>query len=106
MYLGDFASRSEVEDQFHCKIPIDEKILLAVYTQECYEGSAFVLVQNVVTGNLFEVNGSHCSCYGLEDQWEPEAVNVRALRNRMKDGHVGPYEIDIKADLEKVLAGL
>lgn len=31
---------------------------------------------------LFEVNGSHCSCYGYEGQWEPEETSWEALAVR------------------------
>jgi hypothetical protein len=53
-------------------------ILLATYTYEHYEGSAFVLFER--GGDLFEVYASHCSCYGLEGQWEPKPVTAMELR--------------------------
>lgn len=65
---------------------IDEKqiddcdILLATYRYEGYEGDAFVLFRK--DGKLFEVNGGHCSCYGLEGQWEPEETTIDALLKR------------------------
>jgi hypothetical protein len=48
------------------------KILYADYNQEGYEGDAYVLGYNKSTKQFFEVHGSHCSCYGLEGQWEEE----------------------------------
>src|SRR5574343_324534 len=45
------------------------KILFASYTYQNYEGNAFVLFEQ--DGELYEVNGSHCSCFGLETQWNP-----------------------------------
>lgn len=36
-------------------------------------------------GHLYEVHGSHCSCYGLEDQWEPEIVTIQAIVNDLKN---------------------
>lgn len=62
-------------------------ILLASYEYECYEGSAFVLFER--DGKLYEVNGSHCSCYGLEGQWEPEETTSEALLNRLDKGNLG-----------------
>lgn len=59
------------------------EVLLASYSQECYEGSAFVLLRK--DGELYEVNGGHCSCNGLEGQWEPELTTVAALRARKDD---------------------
>ncbi|QYW02096.1 integrase [Stenotrophomonas phage Siara] len=68
-----------IKDGFH--------VLFAIYEQEAYEGSAFVLIGR--DGKLFEVNGSHCSCMGLEGQWEEEETTVEALRHRMEKGELG-----------------
>lgn len=63
------------------------EILLASYGTGEYEGSAFVLFRR--DGQLYEVNGSHCSCYGLENQWDPELTTVEALRHRLTKGTFG-----------------
>lgn len=52
-------------------------VLVANYTYEDYSGDAYVLFER--EGQLFEVHGGHCSCYGLEGQWEPSAVTVDEL---------------------------
>ena len=62
-------------------------VLLAYYCYESYEGDAFVLFEK--DGQLFEVNGGHCSCYGLEGQWEPEETTREALLKRLDDGSLG-----------------
>ncbi len=50
------------------------EILYAWYdTSYDYEGYAHV---------IFRKDGSHCSCMGLEDQWEPEETSVVALLAR------------------------
>lgn len=67
---------------------IDE-VLLASYTYEDYSGEAFVLFRK--GDKLYEVNGGHCSCYGLEGQWEPEETSVEALRHRIEKGDLGYY---------------
>lgn len=54
------------------------EIIIASYTYQSYDGTAFILFRK--NGKLFEVNGSHCSCHGLEGQWEPEETTVDALR--------------------------
>lgn len=82
----------------------DEKILFATYTYACYSGDAWVLFEK--GGNLFEVNGSHCSCYGLEDQWAPEEVSLKQLENRLTKGTFGTDSDDIyefKNELMKFL---
>jgi hypothetical protein len=60
--------------------PKDEQILWAGYETPGYEGYAHVLFTQ--GGKLFEVYGSHCSCNGLEDQWEPKPVTWAALAMR------------------------
>lgn len=57
------------------------EILLASYTYEDYSGDAFVLFNH--DGKMYEVNGSHCSCYGLEEQWIPEEVTEADLWHRL-----------------------
>lgn len=51
-------------------------ILFASYGEDNYSGNAFVLFEK--DGKLYEVNGSHCSCYGLEGQFEPEETTLEA----------------------------
>lgn len=60
--------------------PTDQQFLVARYDQEYYEGQAFVLFRK--DGKLYEVHGSHCSCNGLEDCWEPEETNWKTLAMR------------------------
>jgi hypothetical protein len=61
-------------------MPTDDEILLAAYETSGYEGYAFVVYRK--DGKLYEVNGSHCSCYGLEGQWNPEETTAEALKMR------------------------
>ena len=75
-------------------------ILLASYTYENYTGDAFVLFER--DGQLFEVNGSHCSCYGLEGQWEPEETTKDALLAR--DWYHDGCSSTFKSLIEHVLA--
>jgi hypothetical protein len=63
------------------------EVLLAYYCYENYSGEAFVLFRQ--DGKLYEVNGSHCSCYGLEGQWSPEETTIEALEHRMTEGSLG-----------------
>lgn len=63
------------------------QVLLASYREANYGGDAFVFFRK--DGKLFEVNGSHCSWYGLEGQWWPEETSVEALRYRLDKGTLG-----------------
>lgn len=54
-------------------------IFYARYEQHSYEGSAVVFA--VRDARVFEVHGSHCSCYGLEGQWaEDESHSFEEFR--------------------------
>lgn len=77
----------------------DISILFAVYSTPSYEGYAWVLFEQ--HGKLFEVNGSHCSCYGLEDQWEPEEIDLKELEHRLVEGYFGEssYSGNFKKEL-------
>ena len=65
----------------------NRKILFASYGYANYSGDAWVLFEK--DGELYEVNGSHCSCYGLEGQWEPEEVVLEELKHRLLKGTWG-----------------
>ena len=52
-----------------------------------YAESFFLLKRNS-DGALFEVHGSHCSCYGFEGQLDLEETNSVALRYRAINGHL------------------
>lgn len=73
-------SYGEVTDEVRARYPTDDQILLAIYEYGNYEGSAFVLYEQ--DGKLYEVNGGHCSCNGLEGQWDPEETTWEALAMR------------------------
>ena len=96
VYLHDWSDFDGMVESFrdygadvaeHARLFEGVEVLLASYSYEDYSGLAFVLFRK--GGELFEVNGSHCSCYGLEDQWEPESTTVAALRHRLDQGELG-----------------
>lgn len=60
-------------------------VIIWDYTYECYEGSAFLLLRDKNTNKLYEVNGSHCSCYGLEGQFKLEEVTKKELMFRLEN---------------------
>jgi hypothetical protein len=69
------------------------EILIAKYHTGDYEGSSFVLLRRGV--ELFEVNGSHCSCFGLENQWDEELTSIEALRTRSgNNSFINPEELN------------
>jgi hypothetical protein len=90
--VGDFADRVWKDGEYVQEtIPgmaTDKEVLFALYDRsEPYSGSAFVLFER--DGKLYEVHGSHCSCYGLEGQWEPEETTWEALAMRLNSKRWG-----------------
>lgn len=65
------------------------EIILAYYSYEDYSGEAFVLFRQV--GHYYEVNASHCSCFGLEGQWNPEQTTLEAIVHRLEHGDLGRH---------------
>lgn len=102
VYHEDFASLNDVESEFCVSLAHEEdfRVLFAVYTQEDYEGDAFVVFEQ--HGKLYEVHGGHCSCHGLEGQWEPEETSAEALLHQMISGTLfrGCKPSDLIAELE------
>lgn len=121
IYLGDFDSLDDVKNNFSRDgykngkwviLPEEEtkydgvNIMLAWYEVDGYEGYAFVLFNK--DGKLYTVEGSHCSCYGLEGQWSPDETTAEALRHRMTAGYLGKsysgeeeFSIPLSAQLDE-----
>jgi hypothetical protein len=107
MYIGMFDKKEDVFDEFDCSAGerYSSEILFAAYDEGDYCGSAFVLIH--IDGKLYEVNGDHFSCYGLEGQWDPEETSIKVLKHRLKEGRLGGfYEGSWKKDFAKVLKKL
>lgn len=79
--------RRKVAMGYAIKQYADVNILFASYGCASYSGDAWVLFSQ--DNKLYEVRGSHCSCYGLENQWEPEEVLLKELENRLTKGTFG-----------------
>lgn len=82
VYFENFGSLEDVVSSFCISSEQLEgvEILYAMYDTPEYEGYAHVIFRK--EDKLYEVNGSHCSCMGLEDQWSPEETSVIALLAR------------------------
>lgn len=91
IYLDQFTDKEDVYEHFEVD-PNDWKnyeVVLAYYGQESYEGTAYVLLFNTINGLFYEVNGGHCSCNGLEGQFEPTEVTFEELNHRVTEGTFG-----------------
>lgn len=83
-YLTNFKNKKDIETSYDTKLSDDIEILLAWYGYGSYDGSSFVLFRQ--NGKLYEVNGSHCSCFRLEGQWKPEETTVKSLKHIVVEG--------------------
>lgn len=91
IFMHSFSNKEDIAQQFEIDISTlaNCDILLAYYHCGKWgcDSSAFVLYEQ--DGKLYEVNGSHCSCYGLEGQWSPEETTIEALEHRLDHGSLG-----------------
>jgi hypothetical protein len=96
-YFGGFDDFEDMMESFHVDPKAlgltDKNILLACYDTPSYEGYAFVLLKR--GKKLYEVHGSHCSCNGLEDQWDEGETSWEALEARVKIGRKGRPSFDM-----------
>jgi hypothetical protein len=88
-WIGEFGSQDDLEREFEEKMPEGAAFHIAWYGHGSYEGEAFVLFEQ--GGKLYEVNASHCSCYGIEKQWSPEETSVEALQQRLANATCGLF---------------
>lgn len=79
IFYGEFTCEKDVFDNFGVEFQ-DLEFIYAVYNFGNYEGNSHVIFRK--DGVLYEVNGGHCSCHGLEGCWEPEETTVLALLYR------------------------
>ena len=75
-----------VQEEFATDAPEPFKVLLADYSYEDYSGDAIVLWQEA-DGRIGYVSGGHCSCHGLEGQWDPEIHTADEIRQMIERGH-------------------
>jgi hypothetical protein len=101
-YEGCFDKWDEVVSNFGGTCPAREpRFVFAAYEQPSYEGYATVITST--NGKSFEVTeGSHCSCYGLEGQWEPTKHTAAELK-KMLGANEGFYQMN-RAALTEWLA--
>lgn len=81
-------------------MPPKSDILIACYEYESYSGSCFVLFQTA--DKLYLVSGGHCSCNGLEGQWDPSPTTWEALAKWNFDHHV--YSTEAEETMRKLIA--
>ena len=88
-FLQNFGSVEDICKAYDVDSSVlkDAKIYIAWYGYGNYCGSSFVLFEQ--NGKLYEVNGSHCSCNGLEGQWDAEETSWEVVK-----GYINDYRFD------------
>lgn len=84
IFIGEFKDENDIIESFILRGEDLENanILFAYYEYiDSYNAESFVLFEK--DEKLYEVNASHCSCYGLEGQWEPEETTIEELLYRL-----------------------
>lgn len=71
-----------VKAELEAPVPTPDELLFASYGGGAYDGDAVVIFEK--DGYLYEVHGSHCSCYGLEGSWSPSKISWEALNLRVQ----------------------
>lgn len=104
VYSGDFESWSDVCHYFDVVVPQPDQVLYAVYDQPGYEGYADVIYR--VGDRFYWASGSHCSCYGLEGQWDPVEYSQQELAEVLLRGSHFWYADDPSVVRDEVLARL
>jgi hypothetical protein len=103
MYYGLFQNDQDVCKEFSIS-EVGGTIIFAAYEYEDYSGSAEVVF--VSKGKFYHVSGGHCSCYGLEGQWEPEEMPLVALRHigeKSSSGMLSQMRNEFLGSLDAVL---
>jgi hypothetical protein len=72
--------------------------IYANYERTDYEGWSFVLFMK--NNKMYEVNGSHCSCNGLDECWSPEETSFAAMMFRPN------VPLEAKQNLKKLFPNL
>jgi hypothetical protein len=87
VFEGLFSDWNSVVCAFEVRYMPEPTYVWAEYDTGNWEGWATVIISN--DGVTFEVvEGSHCSCNGLEYQWEP-TLHTRAEIERMYRNYPG-----------------
>lgn len=85
-YNEGFETEADIEREFEIETGFIKnnnfEVLYSTYQTGAYDGDAFLILRNKETKELFEVNASHCSCFGLEGQFCLEPTSLESLKMR------------------------
>lgn len=87
MFYGIFENWNDVLSFFGVNNPQEYENAVPVFASyDCEDYDGYATVIFIQHGKFWEVHGSHCSCFGLEDQWEPEETSFEVLRHMANKG--------------------
>lgn len=70
------------------------------------DSSSFFLFKDKETGMLYELHGSHCSCFGFEGQFQLGESNAAALKLRVQNGggvfYTGGYDYSSEDNIKTI----
>lgn len=111
LYLEDLSCMSEVDIKNHLvsQYSADVKVLKKLKVLIAYESvgswgcdsSSFFLFKNK-EGQLFTCYGSHCSCYGFEDQFSLEPTELKYLKSDKFYVNTGGYDTKPDENLKTI----
>jgi hypothetical protein len=84
-YDDGFDDWRDIQRQFEMDDSEPDEVLYAEYGHECYEGWSNVVYRN--GDKFYRVYAAHCSCYGLEGQWDPEEYSAELFVQAYERGH-------------------
>ena len=101
-YTGEGVSISEVATLLE-----DMDILIAYESVGSWgcDSTSFYLFKDKA-GKLYELHGSHCSCYGFEGQFRLEESNAEVLKTRAKGKNyrlfsTGGYDVNSDSNVDE-----
>lgn len=99
VYRNGFDNWSDVQNAYQTSDTEEGKVVLfADYEQGNYEGWSTVVWSD--HRGYWLVEGSHCSCYGLEGQWNPEETPLDVLLHIAETGKYGSDVLQVLRDLK------
>jgi hypothetical protein len=85
-FKGEWQAEPSLVDRFEVLVAYQ-----SVGSWGC-DSNAWFLLREKSSGDLFEVSGSHCSCYGFEDQFQPDKTTLEYLKSDKFSFGLGGYD--------------
>lgn len=112
LFIGDLAEQSVASVYQHLlneygasKSDIKKYQIIVAYESVGDYGcdsSSYFLLKDKLTNEYYEVHGSHCSCYGFEDQFTPVKAEVAYLKSDNFGFSTGGYDQGAEENKKRV----